>query len=225
MKNIRLNNRLLLDDLDKLTSLVKDELYKDFDLTGKNFTDDQACYWTGENYLREVIRKGKNHDGFPAWLKSYNLQHNTMKIASDRNLKRTEETLKLVTDVRQSLQLNFAFRHNALFSIYPPGGFISWHNNANASAFNMIFTWSETGDGKFTFLDRRKKQLVVIPDSPGWQCKYGYFGSYQDPEEDLVYHSAITDCWRMTVAFTFDRSETSKEIQNSIIEDIESEFV
>lgn len=62
--------------------------------------------------------------------------------------------------------------------------------------------------------------MVVIPDVKGWQCKAGYFGAYEDPQEQLVYHSARTNCLRMTVAFVLDRSEMSSGLQDWIIEDI-----
>ena len=50
--------------------------------------------------------------------------------------------------------------------MYPPGGYISWHNNANASAYNLIFTWSETGDGYFKYIDGETKEEIVIKDKP-----------------------------------------------------------
>ena len=62
-------------------------------------------------------------------------------------------------------------RHNALTAIYPPGGYISWHNNANASAYNLIFTWSESANGQFNYVDPSTKEVVVMRDVEGWQCK------------------------------------------------------
>ena len=124
----------------------------------------------------------------------------------------------MLGDVRMSLSENFLFRQNALFTIYPPGGFISWHNNANASAFNLIFTWSETGEGDFTYLDRNRNKLVTIKDEPGWQAKGGFFASYRENPRHLVYHSAKTDCWRITIAFILDRSEFSRQMQEEIIQ-------
>jgi hypothetical protein len=102
------------------------------------------------------------------------------------------------------------------------GGNISWHNNANAPAYNFVFTWSETGDGWWKHWDNEKKEMITIPDVKGWQCKAGYFGSYEDNEERLVYHTAKNGGTglRMTVAFVLDRSEMALGMQDWIIEDI-----
>ena len=85
---------------------------------------------------------------------------------------------------------------SALTMAYPPGGYIEWHNNANAPSYNLVFTWSETGNGWFRYYDRDRKENVTIPDKAGWSVKAGYFGSYDD--DKLVYHCAATECWRMT---------------------------
>ena len=104
--------------------------------------------------------------------------------------------------------------------MYPPKGFISWHNNANASAYNLIFTWSETGDGYFKYIDGYTGDEIVIPDKKGWQCKAGYFGAYNEEPEKLVYHTASTDCWRITVSYIFNREEMSLGLQEDVIEEI-----
>ena len=101
-------------------------------------------------------------------------------------------------------------------------GFISWHNNANASAYNLIFTWSETGDGYFKYIDGYTGDEIVIPDKKGWQCKAGYFGAYNEEPEKLVYHTASTDCWRITVSYIFNREEMSLGLQEDVIEEIKS---
>ena len=88
---------------------------------------------------------------------------------------------------------------NALAQFYPPGGFIGWHSNANAIGHNVIFTWSESGDGCFKFIDPLTKELIVMPDKKGWSLKAGYFG--QDDHE--VFHCAETKCNRITLSFVF----------------------
>jgi hypothetical protein len=62
-----------------------------------------------------------------------------------------------------------------------------------------------------------------MQDKPGWQCKLGFFGSYEDPKNEMCYHSAYTDCWRMTISFIFDRSEESQFLQEMFLEEIQSE--
>ena len=96
-------------------------------------------------------------------------------------------------------------RNNALAQLYPPNGHISWHNNANASAYNLIFTWSETGDGWFKYVDPKTQEVVTIQDEKGWNLKAGHFGAYGSG--DVVYHAARTNCYRMTLSYVLGHNE------------------
>ena len=71
-------------------------------------------------------------------------------------------------------------------------------------------------------IDGETKEEVVIQDVPGWQCKAGYFGGYDEPAHKLLYHTASTNCWRITVAWMFDREEMSLGLQEDVIEEIKS---
>ena len=62
-------------------------------------------------------------------------------------------------------------RNNALAVLYRKSGYISWHNNANASAYNFIFTWSETGEGCFKYVDGMTGETVIVQDKPGGNVK------------------------------------------------------
>ena len=66
------------------------------------------------------------------------------------------------------------------------------------------------------------KKEVVMQDVPGWQCKASYFGAYDEPAHKLVYHTASTDCWRITVSYIFNREEMSLGLQEDVIEEIKS---
>ena len=83
-----------------------------------------------------------------------------------------------------------------------------------------MFTWSETGDGWFDYWDIEKKERVRVPDVEGWQCKMGYFGSYDQPDR-LCWHAASTDCLRITCAYVFAEAET---IWQDVIDDIEENW-
>ena len=109
----------------------------------------------------------------------------------------------------------------ALSMVYPPGGFIGWHNNANAGGYNIIFTWSEKGDGQWEHIDPITKEHVVIPDVEGWQCKYGYYGTY-DEYDKILYHAARTNCLRSTIAFVFNSDETGKRMAEHVVEEIQT---
>jgi len=179
---------------------------------------DQIDYYTGDEYFEKIKNMGNKHDGFPEVIYSHPFSFNNVRLRPGTD--KTDEIIEHSDNTMGSILTNFCLKKNALFSVYPPGGYISWHNNANASAYNFIFTWSETGDGWFKYWDWEKNKLVTMPDTPGWQCKAGYFGSYRDPKESVCYHSARTNCLRMTIAFILDRSEISLGLQDEIMDDL-----
>lgn len=187
-------------------------------------------WWTGDEYLREIISQGNRHEGFPDYMYGYEFRVNNKKHRFFENeFPETQEEAKWRTNFIQKLGrsndaiMNFlGTRNNALTAIYPPGGFISWHNNANACAYNFIFSYSETGDGGFSYWDVDKQEVVFMQDEPGWQLKAGYFGHYGEPER-LMYHKAESDCWRHTISFCFNEQDVSAEYREQVIDEISSE--
>jgi hypothetical protein len=89
-------------------------------------------------------------------------------------------------------------RNNALKMYYPPGGYIGWHNNANAPGYNILFTYSETGDGDFRYIHPQTGELVIMPDRKGWSCKAGY---YDIVDGKPLWHAAHTKCNRLNWAY------------------------
>lgn len=223
IQNIPIKNKELLDLLNEIKDFfvsdkISNNVYVDRSLTLKD-----KEWYTGEKYLNEIKAMGREHDGYPTKIKSHSITPNNLRFVK-ASVVCSEEIIQQYGKYVDKLAQILMLKHNALFAIYPPDGFISWHNNANASAYNFIFTYSETGDGYWKHWDPIKKEIVTIPDVPGWQCKAGYFGGYVDGEDKLVYHTAATNsCRRMTVAFVLDRSEMSQGIQEWVIEDIMSE--
>jgi hypothetical protein len=221
MKSVTIKDRTVLDVLNEFKDLWHSDIEKfKENLILPKFPEDRE-YYISEKYKDKIIQMGQGHNGYPEALLGYNLRD---------ILKDTKETRRIVNEdilqynkkfnkLNEKLQTLLATRHNALCAIYPPGGFIAWHNNANASSYNIIITWSETGDGYWKHVDPHTKEEVLVKDVPGWQAKAFYFGSYQDHPNDLVYHVASTDCWRMTISYTFDL--THKEFWEDAIEELE----
>jgi len=178
------------------------------------YENDNANDYISDEYMHSIIRKGRGHAGFPDAMKGFRgLKYDEWaRPGEGEDIKIASR--KINTDLNSFLSSN----NNALNACYPPGGFISWHNNANASGYNIIITYSETGDGWFDYWDLDKKERVRIPDKPGWQAKMTYFGSYEEPDK-LCYHAAYTDCYRITVAFVFKQADNFWE---EVIEDIEN---
>lgn len=219
MQDIPLND-YALEHLKCVEWLVQDDNYLLTTPTCLHEKDNRDKIMSDES-LYKIMAEGKEHVGFPEVIYAYSMTNN-LRFSPDATISQKTTFGKRVQDMLSDTQLKFGFKTNALFSVYPPGGFISWHNNANAPAYNFIFTWSETGDGWFKYWDMEKKEIVTMHDVPGWQCKAGYFGAYANGEEHLFYHGAQTDCLRMTFAFTLSRDETSLNWQDDIIEEISS---
>lgn len=228
MQDIPIKNRELLQRLDAYRDFLlddKEQFQKDFHLACSQ-EKDQRHFWAGKDHLEEIQAQGSRHEGFPDKMYGYEMSigrkgHEFFEGDTHPSVrtKRTADIAFMNKDIMQWL----GTRCNALTAWYPPGGFISWHNNANAAAYNLIFSWSETGDGQFEYVDPVSKEVVVMKDKQGWNCKAAYFGHYGEPE-NLFYHAAKTDCWRCTVSFTFDISQASLDYRDDLIEEITSEI-
>lgn len=220
MRKIPLNNPEILKKLEEAHWYRQPHILEHFNQSGSGFNSDDQKWFTSHEYFNKIRDMKRNHDGFPEAIQAWSMQYSTMRAKSHGDTKIKQEVYRKQSDYMEWWHSHYCLRTNALFAIYEPGGFISWHNNANAAAYNCILTWSETGDGYFEWYDQRNKKMVRWDDEPGWQCRLGYFGGYEDDWNDLVYHTAKTNCWRMTISFTFDRSEQSQMMQQWLVDDL-----
>lgn len=135
-------------------------------------------------------------------------------------------------DYMQRVKYDFAAEigahTSALLSYYPPGGFVGWHTNYDASAYQVLFTWSK-GDGYFTYYDKLNDEITTIPDVAGWQCRHYYFGPENEPE-NICWHAAYAGDERVTLAYKFcgygkndSRDIQAQTLRDLLIEDIETE--
>ena len=177
---------------------------------------DQRAHFISTEYRNKIINMGSAHNGFPEALYGYNLR----SMDDNKSKAIPIEWLERWNDINRKLMTYLAVKNPAVATLYPPGGFISWHNNANATGFNIILTWSETGDGNFTYIDEGGKEVVLQDPVQEWVCRYGMFGQYHQNEHPIVYHMADTNCWRFTFAFIFDASEASRGLQDFVIEEL-----
>jgi len=209
MRDIKINNEMVMESLNKfknfvLTKYQEGNLQKDLPLNSKDHTRDR---WLADDYLERIIARGREHDGFPESMHSYSgLMPGAERDTGNTDLKIIEEYRNKAQELNNELMAELSAKRNTLVTLYPPGGWISWHNNANAAGYNVIFSWSENGDGWFDYWDLEKKERVRVQDVPGWQCKMGYFGAYHQPDK-LCYHAASTDCLRISVAYVFAEAE------------------
>lgn len=178
--------------------------------------------YMSDEYRMSVVNQGTSHCGFPDAGYYIQMKPDQLNwIGNDHQFQR--EYINTYTAFNNSMIQELGIRKNALCIAYPPRGFIGWHNNANASSYNLIFTYSETGDGYWQHINPHTNEVETIPDVPGWQCKAAYFGSYSEHDpKTLIYHTAKTNsCWRLTVSYVFDR--VNKEWWEQAIEEIESD--
>lgn len=238
IKNIPLRNPELTGILDEWLWFYenREDVKKHVRLKGAGQSVEK---WTGERRLSEIMDMGSSHEGYPDCLKGYSLEGNKLtrpdlfaEFRTDyegkTDAEKAESNEWIMKCAGKYSKLNektgnfLSIRNNALTVLYPPGGFISWHNNANAPAYNFIFTWSETGEGRFRYVDGVTGEEVVLEDEKGWNCKAGYFASYDEHESRLCYHAAETECWRFTLGYMLERGSRSMEMQETVATEIES---
>lgn len=158
-----------------------------------------ADHYTGEEEMRRIIGMGEKHHGAAENSFCYPVKPEFYTGTHPEEYRKNWEYLDLKMTTELGLELS------VLSTLYPPQGFIGWHNNANASAHNLIFTWSENGDGWFKYIDPKTQELITVPDEKGWNLKAGHFGEYGSG--DVVYHAARTNCYRLTLSYVLGDDE------------------
>lgn len=231
MTEVVIRNKNILAKLDYILQSSKKSpvlSYDFFDESKENHQKDWSyteipagARYEGEKYLQpnylEMHMADTEHEGFPVEYYSTPMENLSSKCD---HLKKIREYVK--TDFVTELGAN----SDSLFSFYSPGGFVGWHTNQNNSGHQFLFTWSETGDGYFQYYDKQKQEIVRIDDVPGWQCRHYHFGR---EEQDHCWHSAYTNCNRITVCVLFrwwdkpDLKDQVLEMKDQLIEEIESE--
>ncbi len=99
----------------------------------------------------------------------------------------------------------------ALNTWYDEGGYVSWHHNADVPGRNMLFCWSETGDGVFKLHNELEDKTTELNDVPGWSVKSTVFHSHASIEKyPYCWHAMATNCKRYSLAFRILDNEMSK---------------
>lgn len=187
IKNQRVLN-LLEDYSDFIMNCNKDKWSKFEDHVAQNKEHD---YFISDEHRDLIISQGSDHLGTPEGAFSYPLKpdHHSGDLEYNQEFNKHADALRV----------ELAINRDALSQLYPPKGYIGWHNNANARGWNLIFTWSEKGDGWFRYINKEGEE-ITIPDKKGWQLKAGYFADYGE-DVPVCYHAASTNCWRITQSF------------------------
>jgi hypothetical protein len=180
----------LLNSLNEFSDWFFKQDRTSFKMKSVNVTRDQAM---SLSYLHAQQQKGESVDGYPESAEGLDLQY-----MQGYDLDKFYPAItKTDTDLRNFLGAKAC----ALKMYYPAGGFIDWHTNANAYGYNVLFTYSTTGDGAFLFQHPITKEIVELHDKPGWNMKVGMYdklGGYP------LWHAAYTNCERLTWAYILD---------------------
>lgn len=107
----------------------------------------------------------------------------------------------LVSKKLMRLQNTVGSPQNALCMLYPDDGYIGWHHNGNAPGYNVLFSYSQDGDGYFKYYDKEKDEVVYMYDKPGWNVKCGYYPSEVKEPNRVYWHAAATKKARLSIAF------------------------
>lgn len=217
MTEIVIRNKEMLATLDKTVNMFLEhrDLCTEFaDCLQNHVPVDEWEKYCQEDYLHEMIAKGADHIGFPEKGFGFQVSHGA------RERPDIFEPLKDWTKVQ--LPMMFGARSNSLTSYYPPNGFVGWHTNWNACAYQIIFTWSEEGDGYFSYYDRDRDEIITEPDVKGWQARWYRFGRLNEPKHHC-WHAAWTNCPRFTLAFKYpyNRGLYEQEAYDALMEFVE----
>ena len=223
MTEVVIRNKSLLKRLNSFTEeFFSIDGYYDLNhrmLSSPNALENPEYYCSPE-YLQEQIETGEAHSGYP---EEY-MSHTVARMVE----KNPDKFTGWRDRVRNDFAAEIGAMHSALLNYYPPGGFVGWHTNWNANAYQILFTWSETGDGYFRYRDHTGT-IITEKDKPGWQCRHYYFGAKHEKEHHC-WHAAYAGCDRITLAYKFENdSKTSSKdagvriLRDQLIEEIEQE--
>jgi len=223
MSEITIRNTELLEVLNGFSAeMLSKPSYNDEKYWTYHEKDDiyKGEYYCSRDYLDDCLSR----DGLVGPPDRYFAQPISKMVREDK-----EMWEGFMQKVKYDFAAELGAHTSALLSYYPPGGFVGWHTNYDANAYQVLFTWSETGDGYFRYYDKQKDEIVTIQDVPGWQARHYYFGAEQ--EEDLhCWHAAYAGCQRITLAYKFVNNGSinnpedaqAKLLRDSLIEDIET---
>jgi len=166
-------------------------------------TSEEIQNYISEKFLREkFLSDPEAHVGYPLQYRVIPVEHLAEYYEGFDNFYKWG---------KYDLPIEIGAASSALFVHYPHDGLTGWHTNWNANAYQLLFTWSETGDGFFRYYDKAKDEIVTIQDKPGWQCRWYYFGRKDEPEHHCWHACYAGASRRMTLAFKFSNKGKDSE--------------
>lgn len=212
MKEISLNNPELRSLLYGFSDWFYDQDISVFNEESTKGEIDYDCVTT--DYMNRLIEKDHRHVGFPESMRGLEISEEALRKPEFFHFR--DPIRKILFEVTSFI----GARNNALTAFYPADGYIGWHTNWNASGYNLIFSFSEKGNGFFKYLDPETKEIVKMVDPAAeWTCKAGYFGSYKEKDNHFWHAAESNGSTRLTFSYIipdeFMWSEAIDEIESS----------
>jgi hypothetical protein len=171
-----------------------------------------------DEYFREALRYPISDFGWPRALYSSTIH--------TRESQGFEKMYQALHKKLEKIERFLGTHENALCALYPEDGYIGWHHNGNAPGHNILFSYSQDGDGHFKYYDKEKDEVVYMYDEPGWNAKVGYYPSeYREPDR-VYWHAAFTKKPRLSIAFVIKNREMWKNMVDSVtMGDYDKDFI
>ena len=116
--------------------------------------------------------------------------------------------LQLITGLKHYLGL--ANLDGAAF--YPKKSKLSWHHNANAAGYHLLFSYSIDGNGFFRYYDVENKAVVTVDDPIGWTAKINYFPDHA-LGRDVFWHCVGTENYRLSIGYTIPFNNVNRVLE------------
>lgn len=215
MRTLDLKSDQFLTRLSNITDCILDQefynILKPVDYRAISDDFDPAIHGSSDEYLNLAFTKPIKDFGFPR----RSLGIDLLPLHTDSSLANKIAYKKfLVKYTRLTTAIGAQFK--ALSMVYPENGYIGWHHNGNAPGYNILFTYSQDGDGCFKYWDYDTKSIVTVQDKPGWNVKVGYYPSDEDEPQRVYWHTAKTSKPRISLGFILNQRKMWVNLINEV---------
>lgn len=210
MKSIKLKNSKLKKLLSDTTKFFYTDDVIQKTLSVKEVIDSSSSYHaTSDEYL---------HEAFTRPLKDYGFPRSSWGLGLTQGVYVGKDEKIFSPAITSSMRIGkyLGVQRNALIMSYPDNGYIGWHHNGNAPGHNILFSYSQDGDGGFYYWDYELKKIVEIKDEIGWNVKVGYYPNEVKEPNRVYWHMAKTKKQRVSIAFVIDNIEMWKNMIGEI---------
>jgi len=154
----------------------------------KNFTKEQSLWRVSEAKLQEAMNK------IPGGFSCHSLKDEP----------HTDRLIGLVTEEFEN-NTDLAYKEVILQgkAFYPPGSFMSWHNDNSEPGYVLYCTYAEEDDKSFI----RYRNTDTGKVETAWDKKGWYFRVFDINPENPLWHCVFSDTVRFSIGHRFIRTD------------------